>query len=79
MYSILVWEMLQNVENIESIEANDAETEPVQSPQYAFYKPETREHAYYDLGVDIGLSTHCWEIFGPATHILVNCRLIPSF
>ena len=52
---------IENVEvspNIECIEANDAETEPVQSSKYAFYKPETREHAYYDLGADIGLSTH---------------------
>ena len=52
---------IENVEvssNIESIEAKDAESDPVQSSKYLFYKPETREHAYYDLGADIGLATH---------------------
>ena len=44
--------------NIECIEAHDAENEPVQSSKYVFYKPESREHAYYDLGADIGLATH---------------------
>ena len=44
--------------NIESVEAIDAEKEPVQSTECAFYSPETREHACYNLGTDIGLSTH---------------------
>ena len=45
-------------QNIESVEAIDAQTEPIQSTKYAFYRPETRDHTYYDLGADIGLSTH---------------------
>ena len=44
--------------NIKSVEANDAQKEPVQSSKYAFYCPETRKHTYYDLGADIGLTTH---------------------
>ena len=44
--------------NIESIEANDASCEPRPSNKYAFYRPETYEHSHYDLGADIGLSTH---------------------
>ena len=44
--------------NIESVEANDAQNEPIQSTKYAFYRPEARDHTYYDLGVDIGLATH---------------------
>ena len=44
--------------NIESVEANDGENEPIQSTKYAFYRPETRDHTYYDLGADIGLATH---------------------
>ena len=44
--------------NIESVEANDAQNEPIQSTKYAFYRPETRDHTYYDLGADIGLATH---------------------
>ena len=44
--------------NIESVEVNDAQNEPVQSTKYAFYSPETHDHAYYDLGADIGLGTH---------------------
>ena len=34
--------------NIKSVEANDAQTEPMQSVKYAFYKPETRDYTYYD-------------------------------
>ena len=30
----------------------------MQSIKYAFYKPETRDHTYYDLGADIGLTMH---------------------
>ena len=44
--------------NIESIEANDAQTDPVPSPAYSFYNPESHKHAYYDLSADIGLSAH---------------------
>ena len=44
--------------NIESVEAQDSIKEPVQSMKYAFYSPEKRDHSYYDLGVDIGTSTH---------------------
>ena len=44
--------------NVESVEANDAQIEPIQSTKYAFYRPEAREHTYYDLGADIGLATH---------------------
>ena len=42
------------VPNIESIEAMDAEKEPLTSNKYEFYKPENRNHAFYDLGPDIG-------------------------
>ena len=44
--------------NIESVEANDAEQEPVATETFAFYQPDTSEHANYDLGVDIGLTSH---------------------
>ena len=41
--------------NIESVEAKDGEKEPLASTKYAFYNPETRSHAFYDLGPDLGL------------------------
>ena len=41
--------------NIESVEANDAHIEPSASTSYAFYNPQSHEHAYHDLGPDIGL------------------------
>ena len=44
--------------NIESVEANDAQEKPAQSTRYAFYSPEKRDHTYYDLGADIGLTPH---------------------
>ena len=44
--------------NIESVEANDSRNDPIQSTKYAFYRSETRDHTYYDLGADIGLATH---------------------
>ena len=44
--------------NIESVEANDAQNDPIPSTKYAFYSPETRDHAYYDLGADLGLTTN---------------------
>ena len=40
--------------NIESIEAKDSEKEPLTSNKYEFYNPENRNHAFYDLGPDIG-------------------------
>ena len=40
--------------NIESIEAKDSEKEPLTSKMYEFYKPKNRDHAFYDLGPDIG-------------------------
>ena len=43
--------------NIESVEANDAQTEPSASTSYAFYSPQSRDHAYHDLGPDIGLAS----------------------
>ena len=44
--------------NIESVEANDAENQPIISPEYSFYNPQSHTHAYYDLGFDIGLTSH---------------------
>ena len=44
--------------NIESVETNDSQNDPIPSTKYAFYRPETREHAYYDLGVELGLTTN---------------------
>ena len=44
--------------NIESREAKDAENEPIPSSEYAFYRPQTHEQAYYDLGGDIGVTAH---------------------
>ena len=44
--------------NIESIEAKDGLDEPMTSSAYSFYNPQTHNHAYYDLGIDIGISTH---------------------
>ena len=44
--------------NIESIEANDAVSKPIPSHAYSFYNPENHRHAYYDLGADIGLTSH---------------------
>ena len=41
--------------NIENVEANDAHIEPSASTSYAFYSPQSHEHAYHDLGPDIGL------------------------
>ena len=43
--------------NIESVEANDVQTEPSASTSYAFYSPQSRDHAYYDLGPDIRLTS----------------------
>ena len=40
--------------NIESVEAKDAHEEPTTSVEYEFYDPQTRNHAFYDLGPDIG-------------------------
>ena len=40
--------------NIENIEAKDSEKEPLASKMYEFYQPEYRNHAFYDLGPDIG-------------------------
>ena len=44
--------------NVESVEANDAEKEPVAAESFAFYHPDTYDHAYHDLGADIGLTSH---------------------
>ena len=44
--------------NVESVEANDAEKEPVAAESFAFYHPDTYDHAYHDLGTDFGLATH---------------------
>ena len=44
--------------NVESLEANDAEQKPVAAESFAFYNPDTSEHAHYDLGADIGLTSH---------------------
>ena len=44
--------------NIESVEAEDSITEPAPSTEYAFYRPETRDHSFYDLGADFGIATH---------------------
>ena len=44
--------------NIESVEAKARETEPALASKYEFYRPETHEHSNYDLGADIGMSTH---------------------
>ena len=44
--------------NIENIEARDAQEEPVSSTKFAFYNPENRSHAFYDLGPDIGVVSH---------------------
>ena len=44
--------------NIESIEAEDGENHPAPSLAHSFYNPESHKHAYYDLGADIGLTTH---------------------
>ena len=41
--------------NIESIEANDTQQEPVPSTSFAFYSPQSHDHAYHDLGPDIEL------------------------
>ena len=41
--------------NIENVEANDAHIEPTTSTSYAFYSPQSHEHAYHDLGPDIRL------------------------
>ena len=40
--------------NIESIEAMDSDKKPLTSNKYEFYHPENRNHAFYDLGLDIG-------------------------
>ena len=40
--------------NIESVEAMDSEKKPLTSNKYEFYNPENRNHAFYDLGPDIG-------------------------
>ena len=42
--------------NIESVEAKDAQQEPEASTSFAFYSPQSHEHAYHDIGPDIGLS-----------------------
>ena len=42
--------------NIESIEANDAQLEPKASTSFAFYSPQSHDHAYHDIGPDIGLA-----------------------
>ena len=44
--------------NVESIEANDAQNKPVSSAAYSFYNPESHKHTYYDLGADIGITSH---------------------
>ena len=44
--------------NIESIEAEDAEKEPLPSNKYEFYNPENRNHAFYDIGPDIGARSY---------------------
>ena len=44
--------------NIESIEANDAVNKPSLSHAYSFYNPESHRNAYYDIGADIGLTSH---------------------
>ena len=44
--------------NIENIEARDAKEEPVTSTKFAFYNPENRKHAFYDLGPDLGAVSH---------------------
>ena len=41
--------------NIESVEANDAQQEPKASTSFAFYSPQSHNHAYHDIGPDIGL------------------------
>ena len=43
--------------NIESVEANDAQTEPSASTSYAFYSPQSCDHAYYCLGPDNELTS----------------------
>ena len=44
--------------NVESVEANDAEQEPKVAETFAFYHPDSSEHAHHDLGADIGLTSH---------------------
>ena len=41
--------------NIQSVEATDAQQEPTPSTSYAFYSPQSHDHAFHDLGPDIGL------------------------
>ena len=43
--------------NIESVEANDTQQEPMPSTSFAFYSPQSHDHAYHDLGPDIGLTS----------------------
>ena len=44
--------------NVESVEANDAGQEPELAETFAFYHPDSTEHAHHDLGADIGLTSH---------------------
>ena len=44
--------------NVESVEASDAQNQPIMSPEYSFYNPQSHTHTYYDLGADIGLTSH---------------------
>ena len=44
--------------NIESVEAMDSERKPLTSSKYAFYNPENQNHAFYDLGPDIGARSY---------------------
>ena len=41
--------------NIQSVEATDAQKEPIASTSYAFYSPQSHDHAFHDIGPDIGL------------------------
>ena len=44
--------------NIESVEAIDGQEKPTASTSFAFYNPQCHDHAYHDLGPDIGLTSH---------------------
>ena len=44
--------------NVESVEANDAGQERELAETFAFYHVDSAEYAHYDLGADIGLTSH---------------------
>ena len=46
------------VQILKILKQGDAEEKSVTSKKFAFYNPENRSHAFYDLGPDIGAVSH---------------------